>query len=60
MCNRKELVRWRVTSVGQKIPENAVELTEEDMQNEGYLSNLANMDETILIYLEHQLLTDEV
>ena len=38
-----------MTSVGQKVPENAVEIAEqflEDMKNVGEFANLANLDET--------------
>ena len=49
MCIRNQLVNRRVTSIGQKFPDNAVELAEEflkDMKNIGDFSNIANMDET--------------
>ena len=49
MCRRNNLVHRRVTSVGQKVPKNAVEIAEEfleDMKNTGEFANLANMDET--------------
>ena len=49
MCRRNNLVHRRVTSVGQKVPKNAVEIAEqflEDMKNIGEFANLANMDET--------------
>ena len=49
MCRRNNLVHGRVTSVGQRVPKNAVEIAEqflEDMKNTGELANLANMGET--------------
>ena len=49
MSRRNNLVHRRVTSVGQKVPKNAVEIAEqflEDMKNIGEFENLANMDET--------------
>ena len=49
MCRRNNLVHRRVTSVGQKVQKNAIEIAEqflEDMKNIGAFSNLANMDET--------------
>ena len=49
MCRRNSLVHHRVTSFGQKVPKNAVEIAEqflEDMKNIGEFPNLANMDET--------------
>ena len=49
MCRRNNLIHHRVTSVGQKVPKNAVEIAEqflEDMKNTGELANLANMVET--------------
>ena len=49
MYRRNSLVRRRVTSFGQKVPKNAVEIAEqflEDMKNIGEFANLANMDET--------------
>ena len=62
MCRRNNLVHRRVTSVGQKVPKNAVEIAEqflEDMKNIGEFANLANMDElrVTLIFLDLQLLT---
>ena len=49
MCHRGNLVHFRVTSVGQKVQKNAVEIAEqflEDMKNIGEFANLANIDET--------------
>ena len=49
MCRRNNLVHHRVTSVGQKVPLNVVEIAEqflEDMKNISEFANLANMDET--------------
>ena len=49
MCHRNNLVHRRVTSVGQKVPKNAIEIAEqflEDMKNIGEFANFANMDET--------------
>ena len=49
MCRRSNLVHRRVTSVGQKVPKNAVEIAAqflEDTKNIGEFANLANMDET--------------
>ena len=49
MCRSNSLVHHRVTSIGQKVPKNAVEIAEqflEDMKNIGEFPNLANMDET--------------
>ena len=49
MCTRNNLSHRRVTSVGQKVPENAVEIAEEflkDMMEIGEFSNFVNMDET--------------
>ena len=49
MCRRNNLVYHRVTSVGEKVPKNAVEISEQflkDMKNIGEFENLANMDET--------------
>ena len=49
MCRRNNLVHRRVTSVGQKVSKNAVEIAEqflEDMKNIGEFANLANMDKT--------------
>ena len=49
MCPRNNLVHRRVTSVGQKVPKNAVEIAEqflEVVKNISEFANLANMDET--------------
>ena len=49
ICRRNNLVHRRVTSVGQKVPKNAVEIAEqflEVVKNISEFSNLANMDET--------------
>ena len=49
MCRRNNLVHCRVTSVGQKVSKNTVEIAEkflEDTKNIGEFVNLANMDET--------------
>ena len=49
MCRRNNLVHRRVTSFGQKVPKNAVEIAEqslEDMKNIDEFANLANMNET--------------
>ena len=49
MYRRNNLVHGRVTSVGEKIPKNVIEIAEqflEDMKNIGEFANLANMDET--------------
>ena len=49
MCRRNNLLHRRVTSVGQKVSKNAIEIAEkflEDMKNIGEFVNLANMDET--------------
>ena len=49
MCRRNNLVHCRVTSVGQKVPKNAVEIAEqflEVVKNISEFANLANMDET--------------
>ena len=49
MCCRNNLVHRRVTSVGQKVPDNAVEIAErflDDMKNIGEFANIANIDET--------------
>ena len=49
MYRRNNLVHSRVTSVGEKIPKNVIEIAEqflEDMKNIGEFANLANMDET--------------
>ena len=49
MCRRNNLVHCRVTSVGQKVPKNAIEIADqflEDMKNIGEFVNLTNMDET--------------
>ena len=49
MYRRNNLVHRRVTSVGDKVPKNAVEIAEqhlEDMKNIGEFANLASMDET--------------
>ena len=49
MCRRNNLVHCRVTSVGQKVPKNVVEIAEqflEEMKIICEFSNLANMDET--------------
>ena len=49
ICRRNNLVYRRVTSVGQKVPKNSVEIAEqflEDMKNISEFANLANMDET--------------
>ena len=53
MYRRNSLVRRRVTSFGQKVPKNAVEIAEqflEDMKNIGEFANLANMDETLCYF----------
>ena len=49
MCSRNNLVNRRVTSVGQKVPKNAVETAEQFLKvvkNISEFANLANMDET--------------
>ena len=49
MCRRNNLVHRRVTSVGQKVTKNAVEIAEqflEDIKNISEFANLENMDET--------------
>ena len=49
MCRRNNLVHCRVTSIGQKVPKNAIEIADqflEDMKNIGEFINLTNMDET--------------
>ena len=49
ICRRNNLVHRRVTSVGQKVPKNAVEIAEqflEVVKNISEFANLANMDET--------------
>ena len=49
MCRRNNLVHCRVTSIGQKVPKNAIEIADqflEDMKNIGEFVNLTNMDET--------------
>ena len=49
MYRRNNLVHGRVTSVGEKIPKNVIEIAEqflEDTKNIGEFANLANMDET--------------
>ena len=49
MSRRNNLVHYRVTSFGQKVPKNSVEIAEqflEDMKNISEFANLANMDET--------------
>ena len=49
MCSRNNLINDRVTSVGQKVPKNAVETAEqflEVVKNISEFANLANMDET--------------
>ena len=49
MCHRNNLVHRRVTSVGQKVPKNVLEIAEEfleDMKNIGEFTNLPNMDES--------------
>ena len=53
MCCRNSLVHHRVTSIGQKVPKNAVEIAEqflEDMKNIDEFGNLANMDETLCYF----------
>ena len=53
MYRRNSLVRRRVTSFGQKVQKNAVEIAEqflEDMKNIGEFANLANMDETLCYF----------
>ena len=49
MCHKNNLVHHQVTSVGQKVKKNAVEIVEqfiEDMKNIGEFANLEKMDET--------------
>ena len=49
MCHRNNLFHCRVTSVGQKLPKNTVEIAQqflEDMKNIDEFANHANMDET--------------
>ena len=49
MCCRNNLVHHRVTSVGQKVPENAVEIADqflEGMKNIGEFANLAKIYDT--------------
>ena len=49
MCRRNNSVHYRVTSVGQKVPKNAIEIADqflEDMKNIGEFVNLTNLDET--------------
>ena len=49
MRHRLNLVHCRVTSVGQKVPKNAIEIADQflqDMKNFGEFANLANIDET--------------
>ena len=53
MSRRNNLVHYRVTSFGQKVPKNAVEIAEqflEDMKNIDEFGNLANMDETLCYF----------
>ena len=48
-CATENLVHCRVTSVGQKVPKNAIEIADQflqDMKNFGEFANLANIDET--------------
>ena len=49
MSRRNNLVHHRVTSVGQKVPKNAVEIAKqflEDKKDIGEFANLRNMDQT--------------
>ena len=49
MCHRNNLVHCRVTSVGQKVPKNAIEIADqflEDIKKIGEFVNLTNKDET--------------
>ena len=49
MCRRNNLVHRRVTSVGQKVLGNTVEIAEDfldEMRFLGNFANLANMDKT--------------
>ena len=53
MCRRNDFTRRIVTSVGQKVPKNAVEIAEaflQKMKDIGQFAILANMDETPCYY----------